>query len=417
MKSLLFLIIVSALLISSNIYAGGFQLNIRGAKAVAMGGAFTAVANDPSAVYWNAAGLTQLKGTNIMFSTHLIAPQSSFRGVAPNIDRYRAENRIFFPTHLFISHTFNEKMAVGIGFTQPFGLGSTWDDNWPGRYLSVETTLRLYSLFPVFNYQPIDEISLSAGVTYNFGNVLIKSKSQLPTYLAGYEAFLNLEGDDMFAYGFNGGLLIKPFKGFSIGVAYHSEVNYKFEGTATIIEAPEAALGSVPNGNIEAEITTPQNIAAGISVDVSEKIKLSTEFQYVGWSVYEKLEVVFIDYNPVVVSSNLRNYDDSYILRLGGSYKANDQLTFLAGVYYDKSPVESKYETPSIIETNRLGLSFGIDAQLFEKVSIQGSYLFIRGEQLTVNDSEQIYILPNKTFNGTYNASANIFSLSLNYHL
>ncbi len=54
MRSILSIIIVLILLISANIFPGGFQLNIRGAKAVAMGGAFTAVANDPSAVYWNA---------------------------------------------------------------------------------------------------------------------------------------------------------------------------------------------------------------------------------------------------------------------------------------------------------------------------------------------------------------------------
>lgn len=42
--------------------AGGFQINEHGAKAMGLGGAFTAIANDASAIYWNSAGMTQLSG-------------------------------------------------------------------------------------------------------------------------------------------------------------------------------------------------------------------------------------------------------------------------------------------------------------------------------------------------------------------
>lgn len=39
-----------------------------GAKAIGMGGAFVATADDPSAVFWNPAGLTGLKGTRAYVS-------------------------------------------------------------------------------------------------------------------------------------------------------------------------------------------------------------------------------------------------------------------------------------------------------------------------------------------------------------
>ena len=50
--------------------AGGFQLNEHGAKPLGLGGAFTAIANDASAVYWNVAGMTQLSGTNFLLEQH-----------------------------------------------------------------------------------------------------------------------------------------------------------------------------------------------------------------------------------------------------------------------------------------------------------------------------------------------------------
>ena len=51
---------------ASTLFAGGFQLNEHNARAMALGGAFTALSNDPSAIYFNAAGLTQLSGTHTL---------------------------------------------------------------------------------------------------------------------------------------------------------------------------------------------------------------------------------------------------------------------------------------------------------------------------------------------------------------
>ena len=42
-----------------------------GARAIGMGGAFVAIAGDPSATFWNPAGLTALKGSQLFLSTDL----------------------------------------------------------------------------------------------------------------------------------------------------------------------------------------------------------------------------------------------------------------------------------------------------------------------------------------------------------
>ncbi len=402
------------MLISTNIFAGGFQLNIRGAKAVAMGGAFTAVANDPSAVYWNAAGLTQLTGTNIMFSTHLIAPQTSFRGVLPSIERHRAENRVFFPTHFFISHSFNEKLSAGFGFTQPFGLGTTWDKDWPGKYLAIETGLRIYLLSPVVSYKLFESLSLSAGLQYGIAEVKITRRSPISS-LFEPDAFVELEGNDNSSFGFNAGLMFKPTNYLSLGASYMSEMKYEFSGTATTT-APSLFTGQVPSGNITAELTTPQNFAVGLAVDVSSRVKISAEYQFVGWSSYDTLAVDFE--NPLYTDiASPRLYNDSYILRLGGAYKFNDQVTFMGGIYFDKIPVDPENLNPSLADSDRLGFSFGIDAHIFENLNIVGSYLFIRAKELTITNSNQIIPPGNSRFNGTYNSIANIFSLSFIYNL
>ncbi|MBK7228026.1 MAG: outer membrane protein transport protein [Ignavibacteriales bacterium] len=412
MRSRLFLI-VSTLLISANIFAGGFQLNEHGARALAMGGAFTSVANDASAIYWNGAGISFLKGTNIVFGASFIAPSSKFRGVTPDVTEYRGKNLLFYPVHFFATTQLSDKFSVGLGFTTPFGLGTEWDENWVGKYLAIETSLQTFIVTPVISYKPIESLAISAGFVYSFADVLITRKNPLQPIFAS-DAFIHLEGNDMFAYGFNAGIMFKPTKCISIGASYHSEVKYEFEGTATST-GPDQVAASLPKGDITAELSTPQNIAGGIAIDVSPRVKISADFQYVGWSSYDTLAVTFVETG--VVSASPRMYEDSYIIRLGGSYKANDQVTFMGGVYYDKNPVSNEYLNPSLPESNRIGLSFGIEAQLFENLSVQGSYLFIRGKQLTITDSKEIYTSGNGTFNGTYNTSANIFGLSFNLSL
>lgn len=407
------LLLVLPLLISANLFAGGFQLNEHGARALGMGGAFTGVANDASAVYWNGAGISFLKGTNIVFGASFIAPSSKFRGVTPDVTEYRGKNLLFYPVHFFGTTQLSEKFSVGLGFTTPFGLGTEWDENWVGKYLAVETSLQTFTVTPIVSYKPVESLAISAGFVYSFANVLITRKNPLQPIFAS-DAFIHLEGDDMFAYGFNAGLMFKPTKCISIGASYHSEVTYEFEGTASST-GPDQVASSLPKGDITAELTTPQNIAGGIAVDLSSKLKLSADFQYVGWSSYDTLAVTFVETN--VVSASPRMYEDSYIIRLGGAYKANDQLTVLGGIYYDKNPVSNEYLNPSLPESDRIGLSLGFEAHLFENLSIQGSYLFIRGQQLTVETSKEEYTSGKSPFLGTYNTSANIFGLSFNLGL
>ena len=126
--------------------AGGFQLNEHGSRPMGLGGAFTAIANDASAVYWNGAGLSFLEGTNIILGSAIIAPRTSFRGPAPLIDKTSMDAQDFFVPHFFITHKVNEMFSFGAGVSVPFGLGTRWPTDWIGRYLAVETELKVFSV-------------------------------------------------------------------------------------------------------------------------------------------------------------------------------------------------------------------------------------------------------------------------------
>jgi long-chain fatty acid transport protein len=393
-------------------YGGGFQLNEHGSKPMGLGGAFTAIANDASAVYWNGAGLSFLEGTNIILGSAIIAPRTSFRGPSPLINKTSMDAQDFFVPHFFVTHKINEKFAVGTGVSVPFGLGTRWPVDWVGRYLAVETELKVFSVPLVVSWAITDDFSISIGGSYNNATVTIKQKTSQSPFEG--DAFVEMEGDDGAAFGYNFGFMWKPNDMLSIGGSFRSQVNYSFEGTATTTGA-EQLSSLFPSGDISAELTTPVNIQGGIAVQVIEQLRLSADFQFVGWSSYDTLAVDIADFPPEQDIAQPRNYKDSYIIRFGAEFNVNDDISLLGGLYFDKFPVDPDNLSPSLPDSDRLGFSFGIDAKIYENLGVTGSYLFIRSAETTVTNSREYYTIGNSPFNGTYNSKANLFSLSFYY--
>jgi long-chain fatty acid transport protein len=358
-----------------------------------------------------------------MLGTTLIAPVFTFRGVNPQTTQYNATKQTFFPTHIFASYKYNPDLAFGLGFTSPFGLGSEWDDNWVGRYLALQTTLQVFTVSPVVAYNIVDNLSLSAALVYSFANVKITKKTA-QTPFAG-DAYTSLSGHDNSAWGFNLGALYKATNDLSFGVSFHSQIKYKFKGTVSTIGASQLA-SEFPNGNASANLTTPINLAFGVAYKVLPQLLVSVDFQYVGWSSYDTLAINFS--SPQETVANPRLYNDSYIARLGAEYNYCQSITVRAGIYFDKSPVKPQFVNPSLPEADRLGFSFGVGYKITNKLEINAAYLFIRDAQVTVDQSQEDYVtgyvVPNGTnpnsyspFNGTYNAYANLVSLTLSYSL
>jgi long-chain fatty acid transport protein len=400
---------------TSLVFAGGFQLNQHGAKASGMSGAFTAVANDPSAVYWNPAGLAHIKGTQFMLSSHFVSPSSSFRGISPNVDEYKTAKRIFYPTNFFASHSFNENLAAGIGFTVPFGLGTKWDDNWVGKYLALESRLQIFTLSPTISFKVNKHFSIGAGLVFSFANVLLVQKTPQTPFEG--DAQIKLEGKDNSAFGFNIGVMYTLTEDLTIGANFQSGIDYNFTGTATAQGAQELInTKRIPSGDVTANLSTPFNSAIGIAYKITDDLLVSSDFQYVGWSSYDVLRVDFADQPTERDIASPRLYNNSYVIRFGADYKFSDDISIRGGFYFDKKPVDDDMVSPSLPETDRLGFTLGAEYELMDNLSLRGSFLYIRGNELKVNNSKQ-YITGNTPFNGVYNVNAYVFSIGLLYSL
>ncbi|MCF8412335.1 MAG: outer membrane protein transport protein [Melioribacteraceae bacterium] len=411
MKKLLIVLLFCSTAFSS-IRAGGFQINEHGAKAMAMAGAFVALANDPSAIHFNPAGLTQLHGTQIMFGTTAIMPSAAFRGPSPSTDEYEVESAVFTPINFYVSHQLSDKISVGLGVNNPFGLGTTWTSGWPGETLALDTEIRTFFFTGAVAYKVTEALSIGGSFRFAYGDVLINRNIYIAPF-AG-TANVDLSGDGT-GFGYSLSMLYKKSDKFSFGMHYQSEVVMTFEGDA-VTEGPAALASAYPKGGIEAQLTTPSNLLIGVAFKPADQWTVTYDFQWIGWSSYDKLEVKFLDMRTSdgtpLVSSAVRDYNDTYIIRGGVEYQFSEKLALRGGLLYDNNPVNDALVEPTLPDADRIGLNIGAGYKITDNITVDFAYLFLRFDEREVTNSAS-----DINFNGVYNSSAHLAGLNLSFGL
>ncbi|MFA7420635.1 MAG: outer membrane protein transport protein [Melioribacteraceae bacterium] len=421
MKKLLTLLL-ACVLFASNLNAGGFQINEHGARAMSLGGAFTGLANDPSAIYFNPAGLTQFKGTRFYFGTTAISPSATYTSGSGSLTKeYEMKGQLFTPINFYITQSIGEKLAVGLGVNNQYGLGTKWGSEWAGKYLALNTEIVTFFITPVIAYELFDGFSVSAGGSFVLGDVTIERKvNAIPGLLK--DAELSMKGDGT-SFGFTAGLLYKVNDQFQVGANYRSAVKIDFSGTAATTPAtfyhPQLKVDlPYPTGDITAPLETPQNLTLGLAWMPSDAVTFTADYQYVGWSSYDKMEVTFatydLDLNPANglqnVSTAKREYQNTYILRAGLEYNISDKAAVRFGLVYDHNPVKTEYVDPTLPDADRIGLNVGFGGKLTENLGVDFAYMLLTFSDRTV--SKSVY-----GFNGTYSNLAHLFGVNFSYSL
>src|SRR5207237_216775 len=141
------------------VHAASFRILDQGAAAAGQSDAFTAQADDPSAIYYNPAGMTQLRRVQAYLGTSLIGGSTSFRNAAGQTARGDFNGSVAYPPPSNIYITANLKdlgvsapvlsdIAVGIGLNFPFGLIYRWPNNGPFSTAITGAALPLLDVKP-----------------------------------------------------------------------------------------------------------------------------------------------------------------------------------------------------------------------------------------------------------------------------
>lgn len=407
--------------LSSLSHGAGFLIYEHGAAAMAMGGAFVALANNPSAIFHNPAGIAFLEGTQISLGTTLITSNTSLEltNLATTVE---AVSQWFYPSNFYISHKMNDRVAVGFGFFNPYGLGTKWPEDYALRFIATEDDMKTFFFNPVVAVKLDENFSVSVGVTYVYGTLELARVNLVDLTLYGgsiYEAAVVIKGTGD-AFGLNAGALYRG-ENFSLGFNWRGGFDLNLEGDLALDNSniPAPFLAAVPT---EAGITTtmsiPHILGFGVAFNLTESLIFTADLHYILWSTFKEfaLEIDYPDPVPDDTETFVEDWKNSYVLRGGFQYTVNEKFALRAGFLYDKTPQPVETMDPLLPDANRWALTGGFGYK-------SGNFVIdVAYQYEPFNDRESanrgVVLHPVTGVNlglGTYSTTAHLFGISIGF--
>lgn len=427
------------------------RLQGQGAAAAAMGNAFAAQADDPSALHYNPAGLTQLNGFQSLFGTSLIGGTTQFTGptgVQATGDR---NGSVAWPPpgHVYLVANLKDlgltalgNLSAGVGFNNPFGSLTRYPNDGPFRTAVTFTTLPLLDIKPTLAYKLNDQLSVGLGAdiyTFSglFGEGHVEQRSVWPGGLgipAGSAVELN--GSDTTA-GFNLSLLYTPFRNqdgkplANIGLVYRSQATLHLTGNLL-------ANGSLVSPTT-ATLVLPQVFSGGLAVwpvrNREREWTLELDVDYVGWKSNRNLDVHMT--NGTVIPFP-QNWQGAYTVMIGTEYRwlqvtslPDWEVALRAGYMNQQTQVPDRTFNPGVPSANTHIPSIGLGLACHASGSFLGLFKCgdmgigpLKPKLFAIDLSYQVALYEvrtitgnqNPTVNGRYDTQIHVGSVSLRFN-
>src|ERR1039457_3391846 len=411
-------------------YGAGFRINEQGAKAMGMANAFTAQADDPSALYFNPAGISFLKGAQVNLGSLLIAvPETEFSGLTPLSNgatvQEKAKRDLFVAPTVYATYSFeNLPLTLGLGINSIYPLAKSWDASSNFRNQVTNISIKPINFQPTVSYRFDDlNLAVAAGVDVTYAQVSLQNAIYTPS-LAGPAEFGDLGVDGTATdVGFNLGVLWKPRKDLSFGAAYRSKITLHISGDANFIATQPTGYALVQSiapapftpgrftSPASTTITLPQSANLGVAWKPIEKLTLELDAEWTGWSCFDKLQINFNSAQFSALNNNPipKNWKDAWAYKFGAQYAATPIVDLRAGCAYDTSPVPDSTLGAELPDSDRHNVSVGIGLHnSFGAIDL--AYMWVHFIDRTVNNMDLATL---RGENGTFKSDAHLFGANV----
>ncbi len=463
------LLVLCGFLHSPCSWGSAFTIWEIGARSAGMGTAFTSIASDGSAIYYNPAGIAFQRGTNMEMDGLVVVglfhffPSNPLPGtVVPSNGFSGSVRPHFIPVaSMYMTREMSPKLTLGFGMFTPFGLAANFTNfndadpaltKYTGRWSGTRAHLESYWFQPTAAYRITPNSSVALGIAYVHTHLFIEQNILNPrgdalefgrevadTVFPGVDkeqaarviARLLPEGRSRIAGTANspalnlGYIYKKPDGRFNFGLMYRSAVTNHLSGRASFafnsnytLEqyiGPDLLPKAFPAQAIKGSFTTPATYSVGVSSAAFRNILMSFDFRL---QDYQRFSTVPLNFSVTEATNPdartpaekrlVFDFRNSYQLAYGLEKSISSRLTLRAGYLFDRSPVVDKSVGPLFPDSNRHCFSIGSTWKRGNK-----EFTFFYEAMQFVNRVTDVAANSNIGTNGEYRNFAHLGGISL----
>lgn len=327
-----------------------------GAFALGRAGGKIAHIDDASAVHHNPANIIGIDSLTAAVAPNFVYIGAEFQSSVTGETAETKDPWKVLP-NLFVAMPLKkDRYSAGLSIITPYGVSNEWKREGaygPGgvlRYASPYfTELKTINIAPTFAARITDKLSVGAGINAMWSEV--DFRQMYPTFLVGGagDGEVRARGDGV-GFGVNLGLTYKLTDRQTLALTYRSPVSVNYDGKFTMFNPPP---GTPDRSHFGSHIKFPTIIALGYGVQVTDKIRVETDFEWLEWSNFNQLPLTVGAPPPLLPSSLRQAWNNGFTAGIGGDWKFAEDWVARASYQYYNSPIPDDTFSNSIPGANQ----------------------------------------------------------------
>lgn len=334
-------------------------------RAMGMGNAYSAVADDFSAVYYNPAGLAQIRHHQLFLG--YLYGQPRLKQYLPEENgrmAYLSDEQFEAP---LIGLVVDLSKFIDIDRRINFGLFASIGDNLKAawrihdwnpqvpRFIRYGDEANRIHLVQGAGVELIKD-TLFAGASVNMWQTIGAPELNIRTDLYGNIYYRDIDLNADFDFAPIGGVLYKPFEWLKLSYTYKGEMHQdnplSYGAMADLIPGARPGI-ELPVGvsmNMR-DYFMPQNHTWGLAIRPMDKLLVSFDLTWYKWS----------DFDLPMWKGQIRKWKDTFVPRVGAEYELCKNLFIRTGYWHEESPVPDQGDIPSnYLDNDKNVLSWGV---------------------------------------------------------
>ena len=399
-------LVLFMLLSATLLQAEGFRNPTAGTFGFGRVGGQIAQVDDSTAVQNNPANLVDVTSVQAEFDPSVIYISADYKSPDGSQSASTVHPIKLLP-NIFASMPFDDnRFALGIGVTVPYGLGNQWDKSSSAYQLGGNLydtpnfgKLTTYNVNPSFAAKIGDNLQIGVGLDVMWSD--LELRQYVSPFLPGVEAHANSSGKGI---GGNLGITWKITDHQRLAFTYRSTMTVDYDGYLKLENFP-----GTPQTTFGSQIKYPNIFSAGYGIDLTDTIRLESDFEWLQFSMFKNLGITTGETPIGPLTRNLpQKWHNTFTAGIGGDWKFADHWVLRAGYKYLESPVPDSTFSPTIPDANQNVFTIGLGWR-----GKHNSLEFAYG--LDFYNDRNITTDQNLALNGKYIFNVHLFSFAYRY--